>query len=671
MEFLTRALEMESSSWQEEREGLITENRQLVKQNQRLSDKLESYRSFLTDAQLKQAHNGELEISFKPLRRGPITKLPPELLLAIFQWAVPPSFLTTPLYKARDDAWIRSMSTKRALSLVCRSWHITAAEILYENIGLRSVGQIAAFLDTLTKSVYAYMVRSITISCYVAPHHAAFYNEDLQAILALCSRLHTFSIRVHQHDMPINHHIPLQLLPVHHIHRIVNLNLSCGSGFDLPEIVLILERTCGHLQSLHFGLSASGGNAIRLPQLIFTTLTTLSIMSSLPNFWSAMTNSWAMPHLRNLTADFSQRVGALGETGFQTFLIKNCADIEYLCIHVSIFEMHIPLPGLRESLQYCARLQHLVLPRCTDAHIRYPHPSVRWIDMSEQPGLYDDLAAYLQHLRSGAFNTAFPSLLGARELDFGLSDMHDISLFLRPDSQLQDGQVVSFEYAGVSIKQSASYVWRADLDYVHVDQSPDVISDDEDEEDDGHEDEDENEEEDEEGEAEEDEDEEDEEDEEDGEEEEEEEVSQEEEEEATEEVEDEGHADMEADEDEPEDSVDATEETEDSGSGEVTDEASTKSESTLLLSVPSGSAERRCVNCGKLADKKEADLGEEVVGDDDDDDQYSPTSSIDGMSSVHSSDGSDEAASDPGLDEEEELPHWTHDDVLRAFRRGS
>ncbi|KAI5827032.1 hypothetical protein K523DRAFT_279844 [Schizophyllum commune Tattone D] len=620
MDFLTRALETESSAWQEEREGLISENRQLKEQSQRLLAKLELYRSFLTGTQLKLAYSEELEISSKPLRCGPITKLPPELLLSIFQWAVPPSFLISPLYKARDDAWVRSMDTKRALSLVCRSWHITSAEILYENIGLRSVGQIAAFLDTLTRSVYAYMVRSITISCYVAPHHAAFYNEDLQAILTLCSRLHTFSIRVHQYDMPISHHIPLQLLPVHHIHRIVNLDLSCGSGFDLPEIVLILERTCGHLESLHFGLSASDGNAIRLPQLIFTTLTTLSIMSSLPNFWSAMANSWAMPHLRNLTADFSQSVGTLGETGFQTFLIKNCANIEYLCIRVSIFEMHIPLPGLQESLQYCARLQHLVLPRCTDAHIRYPHPSVRWIDMSEQPGLYDDLAAYLQHLRSGAFNTSFPSLLGARELDFGLSDMHDISRFLRPDSQMQDGQVVSFEYAGISIKQSAGCVWRADLDYVHVDQSTDVISDDEGKN-----------------------------------------------------VEDAVNENEGEDED-GEEEEEEEEEMEGSGSGEDVGEASdTDSELTSLLSVPPGSEGRRCVNCGKLADTKEADSDEEVVADDDDDGRYSPASDIDsdGLSSVHTSDGCSDVASDPGLDEEQQMPHWTHDDVLRAFRRGS
>ncbi|KAL1723875.1 hypothetical protein EV715DRAFT_285937 [Schizophyllum commune] len=637
MDFLTRALEMESRAWQEEREGLISENEQLKEQNQRLLAELELYRPFLTDAQLKLAYAEELDISFKPNSLFAADQSPNyrQNFFFFFQWAIPPSFLISPLYKARDDAWVRSMDTKRALSLVCRSWHITSAEILYENIGLRSVGQIAAFLDTLTKSVYAYMVRSITISCYVAPHHAAFYNEDLQAILALCSRLHTFSIRVHQYDMPISHHIPLQLLPVHHIHRIVNLDLSCGSGFDLPEIVLILERSCGHLQSLHFGLSASGGNAIRLPQLIFTTLTTLSIMSSLPNFWSAMANSWAMPHLRNLTADFSQRVGALGETGFQTFLIKTCANIEYLCIRVSIFEMHIPLPGLQESLQYCTRLKHLVLPRCTDAHIRYPHPS---------------------HLRSGAFNTAFPSLLGARELDFGLSDMHDISLFLRPDSQLQDGQVVSFEYAGISIKQSAGCVWRADLDYVHVDQSTDVISDDEDKntEDAVNENEDE-----------------------DGEEEEEEEEvnpheEEEEEEEDTEEVEDDRDAALEADEDEPE-GADAREEMEGSGSGEEVGEASdTDSELTSLLSVPRGSEGRRCVNCGKLADTKEADSDEEVVADDDDG-RYSPASDIDsdGLSSVHTSDGCSDVASDPGLDEEQQMPHWTHDDVLRAFRRGS
>ncbi|KAL1757647.1 hypothetical protein FB107DRAFT_208942 [Schizophyllum commune] len=619
---------MESSAWQEEREGLISENEQLKEQNQRLLVKLELYRSFLTDAQLKLAYAEELDISFKvgiclyvrdgcshtaqqPLRCGSITKLPPELLLSIFQWAIPPSFLISPLYKAREDAWVRSMDTKRALSLVCRSWHISSAEILYLNIGLRSVGQIAAFLDTLTKSVYAYMVRSITISCYVAPHHAAFYNEDLQAILALCSRLHTFSIRVHQYDMPIT------------------------SILEFPNII---------------------------------TPITLSIMSSLPNFWSAMANSWAMPHLRNLTADFSQRVGALDETGFQTFLIKNCANIEYLCIRVSIFEMHIPLPGLRESLQYCARLKHLVLPRCTDAHIRYPHPSVRWIDMSEQPGLYDDLAAYLQHLRSGAFDTAFPSLLGARELDFGLSDMHDISFFLRPDSQLQDGQVVSFEYAGISIKQSAGCVWRADLDYVHVDQSTDVISDDEDKNTSDAVNESENEDEDE-GEEEE------EEEEEDGEEEEEnEEVNphEEEEEEEDPEEEDDRDATLEADEDEP-DGTAATE-MEGSGSGEEVGEASdTDSELTSLLSVPPGSEGRRCVNCGKLADTKEADSDEEAVADDDDDGRYSPASDIDsdGLSSVHTSDGCSDVASDTGLDEEQQMPHWTHDDVLRAFRRGS
>ena len=65
--------------------------------------------------------------------------------------------------------------------------------------------------------------------------------------------------------------------------------------------------------------------------------------------------------------------------------------------------------------------------------------------------------------------------------------------------------------------------------------------------------------------------------------------------------------------------------------------------------------------------------GEDDRQDDDDDGRYSPASDIDsdGLSSVHTSDGCSDVASDTGLDEEQQMPHWTHDDVLRAFRRGS
>ncbi|KAI5827027.1 hypothetical protein K523DRAFT_374600 [Schizophyllum commune Tattone D] len=121
---------------------VLSQNAQLTVECQALENEAARYKSlyeFLDATRLLSA----------PSCPRTITDLPPEIMLFIFERAIAPPFLASPLYTALETPWLTAMSTKCALGLVSRSWHQTAAQVLYRDVGLRSIGQITAFLETL------------------------------------------------------------------------------------------------------------------------------------------------------------------------------------------------------------------------------------------------------------------------------------------------------------------------------------------------------------------------------------------------------------------------------------------------------------------------------------------------------------------------------------------
>ncbi|TRM69994.1 hypothetical protein BD626DRAFT_21593 [Schizophyllum amplum] len=141
----------DSCFWKEERDRLLVENAQLKFLVQRLQ-------------------NDIVKSTPRPRTPSDFANLPNEISLLIFDRTVAPLFLFSPAYSVRGSAQLQCVETKRCLSLVCRSWYQAATELLYRDVSFRSIGQIAAFLDTLQttgKADLPSLVRSITVTCYV------------------------------------------------------------------------------------------------------------------------------------------------------------------------------------------------------------------------------------------------------------------------------------------------------------------------------------------------------------------------------------------------------------------------------------------------------------------------------------------------------------------------
>ncbi|KAI0076333.1 hypothetical protein K474DRAFT_1275989 [Panus rudis PR-1116 ss-1] len=82
------------------------------------------------------------------------------------------------------------MRTKRAVSLVCRSWHNAATPFVYEDIVFRQPGQVAAFARTLLDDPsLGSLVRRITFACYVPPCFRNAVRDCMDDIFDVCPNL--------------------------------------------------------------------------------------------------------------------------------------------------------------------------------------------------------------------------------------------------------------------------------------------------------------------------------------------------------------------------------------------------------------------------------------------------------------------------------------------------
>lgn len=99
-------------------------------------------------------------------------------------------------------AWTLSVSTRKALTSVCKAWYGAASEALYADIALRRMGQINALARTLrsSRAVYApdpsaFIKRIRIAGCTVSSRCARVARADLTYILESSSRLKTFEDR--------------------------------------------------------------------------------------------------------------------------------------------------------------------------------------------------------------------------------------------------------------------------------------------------------------------------------------------------------------------------------------------------------------------------------------------------------------------------------------------
>jgi hypothetical protein len=78
----------------------------------------------------------------KPL---PFRQPPSELLLEIFKFALlPTAFMDASLVVVPSSPWCLAHQTKKHMVIVCKSWCQTGTFLLYQDVHLRRIGQVAA-----------------------------------------------------------------------------------------------------------------------------------------------------------------------------------------------------------------------------------------------------------------------------------------------------------------------------------------------------------------------------------------------------------------------------------------------------------------------------------------------------------------------------------------------
>ncbi|PSR70518.1 hypothetical protein PHLCEN_2v13557 [Hermanssonia centrifuga] len=156
----------------------------------------EAHEAAIAELEGQLARQGRLLDAVNRLRR-PHVHVHDIALRLFFEHIFPPPQLLDPLLGAGPDSpWSRAVRTKKALTLVCKTWRSVALPLLYEHVVLRRTGQIYALERTMraAPAVFGPMVRSIQFDTYVYQNHGTISQESLVYILEQCENLRSLTI---------------------------------------------------------------------------------------------------------------------------------------------------------------------------------------------------------------------------------------------------------------------------------------------------------------------------------------------------------------------------------------------------------------------------------------------------------------------------------------------
>ncbi|KAI5900084.1 uncharacterized protein SCHCODRAFT_02562157 [Schizophyllum commune H4-8] len=437
-----------------------------------------------------------------------VSDIPAEILQSILDFTVAPTFLLTPGLTIREDAWLIYMKIKRSLPLVCRSWYASANPMLYRDIALRSVGQVAALLETLQNApTLASLITSLSFACYVAEHHEEAYANDATLLLQLCQAARSVSFIAMNAPLSLPQLLPLlnpACPPLPHLTR-----LHLNEGFDSEALLSdqyklvatpgeegwyirtqplrprrFLVGASHHLVELSLPFVSAMQSA---PALTFPSLVSFGCLVNCigSDSFGRITSIWEMPRLQRFsisllglgspylfqymgTRDYLPRIGS--------FVARHGAQLRYLHIldHAHYTNDHRDLMlDIQSALDHCPRLEHLVLPSNVRPTPALHHPTVRWIDIwmphrgdashcITRKGIAPfGQTADSRAARSGDQKYMFPRLQGGRAIDAALSFFRDLPWILRPDTWA--GVTAELKYPGIDVKHDKMNIWRADL----------------------------------------------------------------------------------------------------------------------------------------------------------------------------------------------------------------
>ncbi|KAK7059897.1 hypothetical protein R3P38DRAFT_3252139 [Favolaschia claudopus] len=309
--------------------------------------------------------------------QAPILSFPTELLLDIFDMVLPiDHFLRArPIVRDRrvvdlNEAWRKSVATKKTIILVCKRWYTIGCTILYRDITLLSVESVFSLSATLeTDSSLANHIRSLTF-LFSTPQQQIYrpeIDDCAEKVAAIVKAPRTRSAPL------------LPALPCNITSLALGSHVHDGL-FARP----ILQESCSRLQELSVFADAL------LWRLVFPQLHTLRLTSngSLATFGlpddDKITLRAALPQLTHLTFRMHDRHHAFSEQRHLFAEYQLCLQLYGEKLQYLQFPDCDGTPGEETNwvalLQKCPHLIHVVLPswagvslvwRNADAAVRF------------------------------------------------------------------------------------------------------------------------------------------------------------------------------------------------------------------------------------------------------------------------------------------------------------
>ncbi|KAH9851561.1 hypothetical protein C2E23DRAFT_229462 [Lenzites betulinus] len=342
-------------------------------------------------------------------------RLPQELLLRIFLATIPPDDChDISIVAGPRSEWLLSVSTRRALASVCKTWHDPATKSLYADIALRRMGQISALARTLRSGRLVYsapdrskLIKRIRLvqSLVLAPC-ADIVKADLITVLQHCTRLSAFEYQLGSYqderlispspDDPEQWYDPMWLSDTHGDTPVNALAKRCASGLqhltltqemDQHEIEYMhrLLKKGTHLQTVRLGpISADLDTETTwfraLPSLKPITLAhlrSLEVHCTLLDLEDYVRNTWRFPSLKELTVldCDTAPLRALQQLG---------QSLEYLHILPSDEWTDEDVgPVLAKLHALCPSIKHIVLPHISTLDLLpvIVSPTLQYLDI--------------------------------------------------------------------------------------------------------------------------------------------------------------------------------------------------------------------------------------------------------------------------------------------------
>ncbi|KAJ7452813.1 hypothetical protein FB451DRAFT_1520785 [Mycena latifolia] len=141
-----------------------------------------------------------LAIAEEKLARLPppyhVDRLPHEILLHVLRYALPPVWLLDgePLLAPFSQSiWSITRRTKLAIFGVSKTWHQLGVELLYEDVTLRRLNQMASFVSALqSREGLQALVRGVEIKFPAGQEFFEVHKAEIEQIFQLCPRLAGF-----------------------------------------------------------------------------------------------------------------------------------------------------------------------------------------------------------------------------------------------------------------------------------------------------------------------------------------------------------------------------------------------------------------------------------------------------------------------------------------------